>query len=255
MRYLRIGYITVFFTPLLAIIEWLLLVRFLRFYNYDWLFPIVSHTALNLSIIGVQMFGLILCLLGIKKGEPVLRDIFFKAACILLILWGALAFLVGIGFYGEALDWSRLPGTRNLTIWDHMELATIVIEGLLWVASGIIFIATSDMKELRNQRMIWDSFDHFDYRVVDYTGWRYLENYGTFQHRAGVYLFANADLHIKYVGKAGPGRMVAEIEDAIRRAKDYGATLVKALYTNSDDRACSLETDLKTKYNPPNNRI
>jgi len=101
--------------------------------------------------------------------------------------------------------------------------------------------------------MTWDSSDHLDYRVVAYTGWRYLENYGTFEDRAGVYLFANADLYVKYVGKAGAGRIVAEIEDAIRRGKDYGATLVKALYTNSDANALSLESYLIDKYNPPNN--
>jgi excinuclease UvrABC nuclease subunit len=101
--------------------------------------------------------------------------------------------------------------------------------------------------------MIWDNSDHGDYRVVAYSGWRYLENYGTFEYRSGVYLFANANLQIKYVGKAGPGRMVDEIESAICRGKNYGATQVKALYTNSDDRATSLEADLINKYNPPNN--
>lgn len=80
-------------------------------------------------------------------------------------------------------------------------------------------------------------------------------NYGTFEDRAGVYLFANADLQIKYVGKAGAGRMVIEIDDAIRHGKAYGATLVKALYTNSDANALSLENDLIGKYNPPNNLI
>ena len=76
--------------------------------------------------------------------------------------------------------------------------------------------------------MLWDSSDHVDNRVVAYTRWRYLENYGTFEHRAGVYLFASADLHIKYVGKVGAVRMVVEIEEAIRRGKAYGARRVKA---------------------------
>jgi len=101
--------------------------------------------------------------------------------------------------------------------------------------------------------MRWDRSDHNDYRVVAYSGWRNLENYGTFEERSGVYLFANADLHIIYVGKAGPRRMVDEIRDAIYRGKAFGATKVKVLYTNSDERAQSLERDLKQKYNPPNN--
>lgn len=101
--------------------------------------------------------------------------------------------------------------------------------------------------------MIWDYSDHEDYRIVDYTGWRNLENYNTLEHRAGVYLFANVDLHIKYVGKAGAGRMVDEIASAINRGKDFGATKVKALYTNSNDLALSLENAIKEKCNPPNN--
>ena len=101
--------------------------------------------------------------------------------------------------------------------------------------------------------MKWDSRDHSDRKIVEYTGWRHLTNYGTFQNRAGVYIFTNADLQIKYIGTAGAGRMVVEISSAIRRNKDYGATMVKAIYTNSTANARSLERDLIEKYNPPNN--
>jgi len=103
--------------------------------------------------------------------------------------------------------------------------------------------------------MAWDSSDHSDYRVVSYTGWKNLENYGQLESRAGVYLFANESLQIKYIGKAGAGRMVFEIESAIRRGKDFGATLLKALYTNSGANALSLEDALIVKYNPPNNLV
>ena len=101
--------------------------------------------------------------------------------------------------------------------------------------------------------MEWDPSDHNDSRVVAFTRWRDLGNFGTFEHRAGVYIFANVDWQVKYIGKAGAGRMVAEIQSAINRGKDYGATRVKALYTNSTERAESLEADLIDKYNPPNN--
>lgn len=47
--------------------------------------------------------------------------------------------------------------------------------------------------------------------------------------------------------------MIVEIENAINRGKDYGATRVKALYTNSEKDALSLEGDLIEKYDPPNN--
>ena len=102
--------------------------------------------------------------------------------------------------------------------------------------------------------MEWESSDQHDSRVVAFTRWRDLQNYGTFEERAGVYIFANVDWQVKYIGKAGAGRMVVEIESAINRDKDYGATRVKALYTNSSEKALSLEGDLIDKYDPPNNR-
>ena len=102
--------------------------------------------------------------------------------------------------------------------------------------------------------MIWDTSDNMDHRVVEHTPrWRYIENYEALGPRAGVYIFATSNLQVKYVGKASPGRMVVEITSAIRREKAYGATLVKALYTNSDDKAKTLERDLIEKYHPPNN--
>ena len=81
-----------------------------------------------------------------------------------------------------------------------------------------------------------------------------LENYGNLENRAGVYIFADADLQVKYIGLAGAGRIVDEIYDAMyNRNKDRGASRVKALYTNSSDNARSLERDLIDKYDPPNN--
>ena len=101
--------------------------------------------------------------------------------------------------------------------------------------------------------MEWEPSDQEDSRVLAFERWRNLENYGAFEERAGVYIFANIDWQVKYIGKAGAGRMVDEIQSAINRGKDYGATRVKALYTNSNEKALSLEEHLKEKYDPPNN--
>ena len=76
--------------------------------------------------------------------------------------------------------------------------------------------------------LIWDSNDHGNCRVVDYSGWKYLENYGTFEFRSGVYIFANVDLQVKYIGMAGAGRIVDEINSALKRGKDYGANISKS---------------------------
>lgn len=101
--------------------------------------------------------------------------------------------------------------------------------------------------------MIWNSNDTNDYRVVSHAYWRQLNNYSDLEDRAGVYIFADVNKQVKYIGKAGARRMVLEIESALRREKGYGATQVKALYTNSDANALSLERDLINNYNPPNN--
>ena len=97
--------------------------------------------------------------------------------------------------------------------------------------------------------------DAGDWRVVASAYWRNLDNYAGLEARAGIYIFANSALQVKYIGKEGAGRLVIEISSAISRGKDYGATQVKALYTNSDSNAQSLERDLINKYNPPNNLV
>jgi excinuclease UvrABC nuclease subunit len=101
--------------------------------------------------------------------------------------------------------------------------------------------------------MGWSSNETSDRRIVASSYWRSLNNYAGLENRSGVYVFANSAYQVKYIGKAGPGRMVNEIYNAITRNKAYGATQVKALYTNLDLNAQSLERDLIIKYNPPNN--
>lgn len=101
--------------------------------------------------------------------------------------------------------------------------------------------------------MRWDSIHQNDWRVKEASGWRYWDNFDTLKPVAGVYLFANVDLQIKYIGKAGPGRMVDKIRSAINRGKAFGATRVKGLYTKSGKNAITLEKDLIEIFDPPNN--
>lgn len=110
----------------------------------------------------------------------------------------------------------------------------------------------SSRKEVRIMK--WDSSDESNWGVVAVSGWRPLEDYQDLKAKAGVYIFADVDLQVKYVGKAGAARMVDEIADAKRRSKASGGVQVKALYINSDEKAQSLEADLIDKYDPPNNR-
>lgn len=102
--------------------------------------------------------------------------------------------------------------------------------------------------------MRWKSADGRDRRIVASSGWKNLSNYEDLEQRAGVYIFANVNLQVKYIGKAGPRRMVNEIRKAVNRGKNFGATSVRALFTNSDANAVSLRKDLIEIYDPPNNR-
>tara|TARA_B100000683_G_C12082577_1_gene387493 strand:- start:70 stop:384 length:315 start_codon:yes stop_codon:yes gene_type:complete len=71
---------------------------------------------------------------------------------------------------------------------------------------------------------------------------------------AGVYIYADINHQVKYIGKAGAGRLNLEAKSAMNnRNKAKGATLVKALITNSNAKAKSLEKYLVKKYQPPNN--
>ncbi len=87
------------------------------------------------------------------------------------------------------------------------------------------------MKGISNRKqmgiMEWDSRDQRDWRVVAIGEWRSLENFLDLEPRAGVYIFADVGLQVKYIGKAGAGRMVAEVAGAIRRDKAYLATRIK----------------------------
>lgn len=114
--------------------------------------------------------------------------------------------------------------------------------------------------------MRWNENDEKDNRIVKATEWFPILGYDMFlEARAGVYVFADDEKDVKYIGKAGAGRMIVEgktvaimvfeVLSAINREKDHGALLVKALYTNSDSSALSLEGELIKKYDPPNNGV
>jgi excinuclease UvrABC nuclease subunit len=102
---------------------------------------------------------------------------------------------------------------------------------------------------------IWNYRDGQDSRVVDRGGWCTIKNISTnFPDRAGVYIFADSHLQVRYVGKAGGGLLKNEAMAATRRGKNRGATHATWLATNSSATALALEQKLIEKYNPPNNR-
>lgn len=103
--------------------------------------------------------------------------------------------------------------------------------------------------------MKWQIKDESDKRIYTKSNWLPISNCDTLEERAGVYVFADSDFEVGYVGKAGVRRMVEEIRGAVGRKKNDGCEKVKALYTNSDVNAKSLEGELIQEYNPKNNII
>ena len=100
--------------------------------------------------------------------------------------------------------------------------------------------------------MIWEIGDHEDHRIMYYTFWKDIVNYKTIEKRSGVFLFADENHDIKYIGKANFGEMVNEIFSALRSKKELGSTLLKVLFTNTGENTSKLEIDLVKKYNPHN---
>ena len=107
--------------------------------------------------------------------------------------------------------------------------------------------------------MKWNEDHENDNRIVDKTDWFLLDDYKELKENAGIYVFVNNNFDVKYIGRAGQRRMVLEhlqvfeIYSAICRGKDDGATKVKALYTQNNERSIALEADLIKIYTPANN--
>jgi hypothetical protein len=136
MGYLSKGYYIICLSPVFSMIVGLVVTGFFWRTSFDWLTQIVLQTVTYISVIIVQVFGLILCLVGYRKNESVSFNLILN---IYLILWGSFVTWGAVSWYGELLEWSSLSGVRSLTIWDHAEYATSALRGLLWIASGLFF--------------------------------------------------------------------------------------------------------------------
>ena len=121
MGYLSKGYYTVCLSPVFSIIVYLVVTWLFWRTSFDWLTQIVLPTVTDISVITVQVCGLILCFVGYRKNESVSFNLILN---ILLILWGSFVTFWAMGWYGGLLTWSSLPGVRSLTIWDHAEYTT-----------------------------------------------------------------------------------------------------------------------------------
>ena len=129
-------------SPLFSLFLWLYALP--RVYS-DYLQPIMWHTGIHITIIAVQVCGLILYFIGYKSRGPssfgCVGVIMFINA--LLVLWGLLTIWFALGWYNSLLEWSMEPETRELIIWDHMQHGTWILKGVLWAVIGMTFMITS----------------------------------------------------------------------------------------------------------------
>ena len=102
----------------------------------DWFHQTVLFALLQVLVICIQVLGLAFCFVGIRKSEQIHSNVLID---IFLILWGGFTIVLALGFYGNLLDWGRLPQVRSLTMWDHLQYAVWAFKGLMWVLAGTIF--------------------------------------------------------------------------------------------------------------------
>jgi len=136
MRYLTVGYYITVLSPLLSLL--LLAVARAR----------VGVTAL---IIGVQVCGMILYLVGYKKpSNPSETPPLILLGGVFLIILGLLIAWYLIAWYNFHIT-HYLP-EKPLTFWSKVDSVLYVLKGLLWVASGLMLIITRIIHELRRRK-------------------------------------------------------------------------------------------------------
>jgi multisubunit Na+/H+ antiporter MnhB subunit len=133
MRYLTVGYHLILFSPLLSLVL---------------LVAARAQLGVTALIIGVQICGMILYLVGYRKpSKPSETPPLILLSGVFLVVWGLL-----IAWY--LITWHNFHIThylpeKPLTFWDNVNYAAYVLKGLLWVASGLMLIITRMSKTFR----------------------------------------------------------------------------------------------------------
>lgn len=138
MRYLTLGHNIMVSSPLLSFLFFALARG-----QAD-----ATGLIMTMSIIGVQICGMILYLVGYRKSSNqsetpphvLLSGVF-------LTVWGFLIAWYLITWHNFHITY-YLP-EKPLTFWDNMNYAAYVLKGLLWVASGLMLIITRISKTFR----------------------------------------------------------------------------------------------------------
>lgn len=131
MRHLVAGYLLVYLTPLISILLLLASSRWIREVT-DYMVQIMVDTGISMVVIAALIIGVGLYVLGYKKQEMKWEEpVIILILSVPLILWGLFVTLATLGFYHDLIEWSEMPETRGLTIWDHMEYAFRALTGVL----------------------------------------------------------------------------------------------------------------------------
>jgi hypothetical protein len=133
MRYLTVGYYVIVFSPVLS----LLLLAVAR-----------ARVGVLALIIGVQICGMILYLVGYRKpSKPSETPPHTLLSGIFLIIWGLFIAWWLITWHNFHITHYLLE--KPLTFWDNITYALYVLKCLLWVASGLMLIITRIIHEFR----------------------------------------------------------------------------------------------------------
>jgi lysylphosphatidylglycerol synthetase-like protein (DUF2156 family) len=140
MRYLTVGYYIIVLSPVLS----LLLLAVAR-----------ARVGVMALIIGVQVCGMILYLVGYRKpSKPSETPPHILLSGIFLIIWGLLIAWWLIAWYNFHVTYYLW---KPITFWSKVKSALYVLKGLLWVASGLMLIITRIIHEFRRSKDLTES--------------------------------------------------------------------------------------------------
>ena len=101
--------------------------------------------------------------------------------------------------------------------------------------------------------MHWDIMDTKEIGISEHTHWSRLRDYDELAQGTGVFIFADDEHKVKYIGKAGPRKFVEDIAQALAKGKGEEATMLMALYMKNGQSAKHVYRLLINKSLPPNN--
>jgi hypothetical protein len=159
MNLQKIGYNVIILSPFVSLgVVWAVasglmfgtLANLSRMTGMDWRATLIWMTGVNAAVNAVQIWGLLLYVAGYRwETDQLARSVDTRLAAWLLFGWGlAVSWFMYTFYQQEVIRWSLEPGVRALIVWDHLEFATWILKGVLWIVAGGVIGAT-----LRARRM------------------------------------------------------------------------------------------------------